>query len=976
MNRDTNSTRYFNCLILATTLALAACGRPENSKISVGFSIPSVSEKVGTLALTLDQVVINVTSADIPYPIVYTWDSCRDCPNQTAPPSTFVLDVPQGDNRFFQVLAIYRNDATETMDLKYGDVAASLTAADSVISVGVSTVGGGNIIDGQVTGRILDREFLSVATGPTSEVQIKYTPPGKPSMIVERESIYAGWFSFPILRGVMLSYELFDGSILFGGPVDLTSPVFSSAGNARVIKGWVPQHKIIQRSPVGFSFASRGPHIKVFGYFGDTARVAGKRVCKDDLGSTQSAIFKNNSSTQRLARTAGAPIAGTNFFSDLADYYVDGGEAINAGSCSGFPENDLFQNYLKVTNGYFQSKDENAAPFLGPLRKISGNGGGFEITAPVASQHREIKGQFLPGVALNVDSVQVYKAIGPVANNYQLRRAPCAAIAAGGVFGFQFAGSGTVDATGSFNVSTTITNDDILAGVSAAVCMVKGPVVWPMGAFIPGEAFGGCRGCQAVQADRVSASFPINKMEVNQCVPVEFIAYSSLQRPVVNREAIPISVSFTGGMTGGFYTSRDCTTGNVAAPSIPANKLKNQFYFRPTGVVNSTMTVTAASASVISSSSMFPLSVVATPTPAPTIENIEFSRKNIPLNAHGECSDVELWAKGPLGVTTSWNASWGTSLALESIPAGAISFHNNCSQALSARGSTSLANLSPTSYHVPVAVKAEVPSPFDVAIRAKSNQTTPLPIHPFYSLIGNPLPFEPVQWFRAESSYTDSPTGVINVWSSRVGASSGTVNTVTNINPPSINPTTIGNDVISGLDFDTSKYLLASGPIYADRGTRSTTAMGLIRLSAGGDGGIIFGFSDGGGGFFKVGVYLDTGTYHIRIFDQAGGITPKASRDLGSATAQWVFVAMKRAVVGGNSSYTLYVNGLKVNAVPAPETGLVNWTSMQIGGLPGATASFEGGISELIYVDQELSDDQVQKTYHFMKFKYPFLALP
>ena len=160
--------------LVLIAFALAACTRQDATKATVNIAIPQKmnSNKVGAFAAddTLMRVTINVSGPGLPGPILMNWDACRDCPADTGSFASLFVDVPTGDNRLFQVLAVYKSSSTKTMSFYYGEEAKSLVTAQEAIKIKVNSVSQGlQVVQGQVSGRLLD----TVATGPTDEVEIR-----------------------------------------------------------------------------------------------------------------------------------------------------------------------------------------------------------------------------------------------------------------------------------------------------------------------------------------------------------------------------------------------------------------------------------------------------------------------------------------------------------------------------------------------------------------------------------------------------------------------------------------------------------------------------------------------------------------------------------------------------------------------------------------------------------------------------------
>lgn len=961
------------------TLFLAAlgCARPENSSQSVSIAPPKFEHKVGAQALTLNHVVINISGDGIATPIVFNWDSCSDCPQARPLPSAFVLDVPSGEKRFIQVLAIYKNSDGESMDFHYGDVTKDITNADVLVPVTVASVGGGQILEGKVTGRY----YGSISNGepvfPTGEVLVKFSLDDKPSIIVERESILAGWFSFFMLRGVNLTYEMSDGTQLFGGPVDLSSATLNPDNypTGSVMKVWFPQHRVVRTEASGMSFKDRPPHIKLYGFFGLPGLTVNKRVCRETTGATDG-VLRGGSFTAKLAMSNRSPPNGTDFFSNHSEAYFLGGEAAAGATCGTLAASDLYNRHLKVTQGNIESRDGNAEPFFGPFRQVSATGGALEILAPAGTQTKRIMGQLLPGVRALSNSIVIYKATGVSAQNFNFEKVPCSAIAAGAFYNFVHAGTGLVDNDGKFDVETFITNEDVINGVSAAICPALGSVVWPVGGMIPAEAFGRCRGCEAAQADRIAAQMGSPQFAINQCVPLNLQLYNSLNRAAVNRETVTLTPALSSGgtVTGGFFSNRTCSQSAAQLQFLP-NETKKTYYYLATSLtpttVAATLNISAASTSVTQSQSV--LMNISQTEGGSSSDRISFAPANLNFFSPGQCAPVELWSSYQDRLR-AW--AFVTSVNLSSNPSGAISFHNNCERALTNAGSSSISAGSPASYYFPMALRSESSSAFDIGVKAVAmNGGTPVSTNGI--VLRSPLSFEPRMWMRAENFYSEVTNGTVTTWQSRVGSDS-----VTGCSPGVDCPSTVSESfgtlgALNYLDFTTPTAQLHRGGLQ-NLGTRSSTTMALVRLDSDSVDGTIFEHMGPAPdyAFFKS-FWNSAAQRVVLVHGTVGASAGPISSDqiaVSPGNPRWAFVSVRRTLTAGTSAISLSVNGVEIGSNSTAETR--NWDYFYVGGVSGQPYSFQGGIAEVIFVDQALANAEIAKTYQFYKFRYPFLNLP
>ena len=150
--------------VLGVGLVVAGCTRKGDEDISkIQLVMPkslASSSKIGsqTIVEVLGHVAINVSGEGMPDTIVYSWDAH----DGGAAPPAFVLDVPKGNNRLIQILAVYQeqDDASTSgeggaMKFYYGDTVKTLSLSQEGVVIPIVSVGSGQIASGQVSGRYL-----------------------------------------------------------------------------------------------------------------------------------------------------------------------------------------------------------------------------------------------------------------------------------------------------------------------------------------------------------------------------------------------------------------------------------------------------------------------------------------------------------------------------------------------------------------------------------------------------------------------------------------------------------------------------------------------------------------------------------------------------------------------------------------------------------------------------------------------------
>lgn len=461
-----------------------ACSRVTNDNTMLSLTLPSVGEGAQSNA-QLGYLVINVSGPGLPKTLVFPFDRHE---NQTVSNSV-VIEVPAGEARLVQALAVYFDDATKAMSFYYGDSVASLSGSSSSLVLKVNSISGlENVVSGSVSGRY----SASVGINPTGEVAIKYDPgSSKPAMIVDRGIIVEGWFSLFGLSGVPLIYEIEStGQILFGGvPRKLDDVYFSPSEN--VLLAQVPIHR---RSSGGSSDLEE-PNYNVIGWFGTFA--ATRKVCIPSSGTFSNMKVAANPATSLAASidTLSPFMTLTNaqmFSQTTGSIHFSGGAP--EGSCT-TANKDISEIFTSISQFDGNGKD-TATGFQVPLQK--GSDGKFLALPPGGSGFLNITGKVLPGVDSVFTGIQFFKKIGPAANDDEYdssRPFPCAEMPGRG---YSFAASSSIAAgTGVFTALNVINTAADLSqgGLAVGVCFVdsSGRRV-PRGGFISPHEFSGGNG--------------------------------------------------------------------------------------------------------------------------------------------------------------------------------------------------------------------------------------------------------------------------------------------------------------------------------------------------------------------------------------------------------------------------------------------------------------------------------------------------
>ncbi len=587
--------RNFSFILLAIPLLFSvACTRPQSeiSKMQIVLPAKVDSNKVGSQSLSagdsLRHVVINV-SGDGFTPIVFTWDACHDCQTPPTPPSSFSLDIPMGSNRLIQVLAVYKNQSSEAMSFYYGDTLKSLAAATESAIVPISALGGSAaIVSGNITGR-----YLTAANeGPTGPVDVIYTPPGKPPVIIERSQIVNGWFQLFGLAGLPFGYRLPGGSLLFGKALDLNDPVLAASQN--VLRLALPTHDRQRWDNLGnATWMTEEAFLGVVGYFGPGLQ-SYHAVCKPSTmpSMTGRTVYGTAGANGLTPSSSAIPSAAMllDTASPLTDYYVNGG-ASSSFCTSTFTAVDHYVKYMDFDpDRVDQNGKDEIADFRVPFEMLSN---GYPLD--VMGDPFVISGQLLPGVESVVQSFALFKR--PTADdNFWIENPDCSTIASG-ANGFTSAGTGTVNTSDrSFSVTSNITSTEASSGVSAVLCPIRNGVMASRGVFMgrwifmgPGGGGGGGGG-PAVPATDFQIHTQWHNVVVNQCHELSVELTDGGNWNVTNANTVNIAISTTGlgGYTLNLFSDATCSTSMGSSITLNPGEVRKTVRFKFTGSGTST----------------------------------------------------------------------------------------------------------------------------------------------------------------------------------------------------------------------------------------------------------------------------------------------------------------------------------------------------------------------------------------------------
>lgn len=575
-------------LILPLLVTVISCTRATKDSSSISVALPqsvTTSEKLSgqTVTEVLEHVVINVTGPNIEKPILFTWDSCRECANPPPPPTSFVLDIPMGDSRLIQVLAVYKNQNVESMSFWYGDATKKLANLDETVAIALGSIGGAsNVISGVVSGRLLG----NTGSGPSGEVEVRYRPINKPPMLIERDVIINGWFSLFALAGAPLEYYLVNsGQVLFGGPVDLNSPVFDPGANSganftRILKAFIPSHKReeydINNNP---QWVAEEAKIYVWGYFGDPTAISGKTVCRDfSTGLTRVKKYDESAvlSVNELSTAGGvvptvAELLDT-MTSPMSTIVTKGGVDPVGAPCNNILDSDKYTNVLQVSSYNIDGNGSDNAPPFREFLRILGTGMPIDITS--GSTGYNISGHVLPGVKSIIQSIRFFKKVLSVGDDLGVSKETvnCHELTS---LGFSDLGDSVIDANDQFLKSDVVSFSQV--GQTAVVfCPIVSGTMLKRGALLEPWVFGGGGGGSSGPAVGVEI-FGLSAVAPSMCREVRGHFVDSNSNVTMNTTATNIALSSSSSVQ--FYDSTDINCDTPIA-TVPVAASEGEFRFR------------------------------------------------------------------------------------------------------------------------------------------------------------------------------------------------------------------------------------------------------------------------------------------------------------------------------------------------------------------------------------------------------------
>jgi hypothetical protein len=669
---------FLKLLMLSALLTPAACTRPQedNSNLSIKLPQQMLNQKGGTLSVTesLAHVVINVTGPGIDSPILLTWDGHHDGGPTPTPPE-FKLEVPQGDGRLVQVLAIYQSSEGSSLSFFYGDAAGIVLKSNTTtnVPVTVTSIGQGNPI---ISGTIWGRYLTAVDTGPTGELAVRYNPgAGKPSLLVQESMIANGWFEVPALSGASLEYVTDSGVKLFDGPVSLEDPRFNPApATENLMRISIPVHSRNDNYSGGNDWRTEEPQVMVFGWFGSSALISAKKICRPSTGSTLARLAKYltgaSPTDPRSTMLSGAinpnPVPTAAELLDLtsssySNFAVLGG-ASGSPCASPVEYVDKISLIWDMLDG--QGRD-GASPFFTVFKRLETKGP-FRLRpqTPAANVTR-IEAEFLPTLGSLFDKMTAYKRVGAGFEG-KSETLSCRAMASGkselmqGFIKVAESGQSTsVLTSAGFNLDIPLTPADVTAESNILICGSLGPKVYERGLFVGSGWLSTLAYVPSQLGIKLSPAVPNSS-----CEQASVESLSMFESPASGSTSLVVALTKTG--SGELFQSTDvtCTSPQSSLSlTIPGNTSSAWFRFKGSGIGTIT-TLTATSTGVLPQNK--------------DVKTVSVSAmSDLMLNISGQmvlnqnfCKEVVLKSKNSFGSTVTAESG-----GIEMTTQGALSVH-------------------------------------------------------------------------------------------------------------------------------------------------------------------------------------------------------------------------------------------------------------------------------------------------------------
>ena len=550
----------------------------KKSVSSFGTDDVSVVRKPG-------RIMINISGPGISEPIVQIWES-RDKIN-AQPPAAFEFQVPRGENRVIQVLAITRDfyflgdqmASTGKDTFFYGDVKKPLVNSVESIEITLQEVTLGEGGEGVVSGRWIDAD----GNGPTGLLTMKYVPPNAPPMVVHRTEIHGGWFEVPAIAGGKFTYELEDGTPLFSN-FDIGNPGLTWGDERVWIKVPTGYKNIYGFGSTPVARWETSPVHIVLGYFGPGA--SGKKVCYPDQTGKLPGLYVSpdlNSNTEVEWSTSG-PSATT------AGVLAGGAPASACTSQNTRFIDWLFPNPTSLLNG-----GRRAAKFQGVFQSLNDPSSPdekyVEIAYNAATSQVDLSWKYLPGTTgpERISGIEIFTRVVPEDFNadhdnlYEDDGVACNRLTNPMYFPllpFTSRGRFAVQGTDLQAVSITGLTEGEFERTQIVLCPYSNerPGYFTAGYVHRKESFGGGGGpFKEIRLNLVNAISKHHNIAAYDCEEVKITFYQDGVETVVEDG---LAVQLSEASSTAFYTDAACSTAPVTEATIPAGFSSATLYWK------------------------------------------------------------------------------------------------------------------------------------------------------------------------------------------------------------------------------------------------------------------------------------------------------------------------------------------------------------------------------------------------------------
>lgn len=287
-------------VVLLSIFTTFGCGRKADQKSKVSLSLGSSNGSQSENNITF--IAINISGGGV-QKTLFHWeshDACFNCAIMPSPPTSFELETPYSlEERLIQVLVVFEDKTTNVMTFYYGDLATTLPAGYSMVSVLTNYIATTSGNEGNIVGRYK----LPNGSYYTGDIIVSFNPPnGASPMDVFEFEMFSGWMSLFILQDIGFQYLLPPSPLspesqpymLFGGAVSLTSAPFTD--NSHILSITTPTF-YKDHNQDGIVDNVERSRKRIFGYWDAGILNESKTVCRDNTTLNFQYLFIDNPPT-------------------------------------------------------------------------------------------------------------------------------------------------------------------------------------------------------------------------------------------------------------------------------------------------------------------------------------------------------------------------------------------------------------------------------------------------------------------------------------------------------------------------------------------------------------------------------------------------------------------------------------------------------------------------------------------------------